>query len=182
MKSIIRTDLSKLYVLSLGFLLIDQGATFADGVLGTQSDTSFNVSVEVSEAPTLISITGLSDIMIDKIIGEGAGDEQDMQACVYMTDGETYSVEVAADALVSGNQHYPYKIKLSQSNVIGAPELLLDVGATTSNDEQFGFTGSPVEGCPLRPKLTVSVIDVGSTSISEAFSAQAVVRLTVKPE
>ena len=182
MESINRTVLLKLYTLSLGFLLIDQSATLADGVLGPQSDTSFNVSVEVSEAPTLISISGLTDIMIDKIIGEGPDEEQEMQACVYMTDGDTYSVEIVADALVSGSQHYPYKIKLSQSNVISAPELLLDVGASAASDEQFGFEGSNVEGCLQRPKLTVSVIDVGSNSIGEAFSAQAVVRLTVKPE
>ena len=171
----------KLYIPSIGFLLIGQGAVCAEGQLGAQSESTFNVSVQINEVPKQISISGLTDIMIEKTLGDGPDATQEVKACVYLTGGGTYSVKVEADPLVSGLKHYPYKIQLSQP-MAGSPSLLLDVGATASDSEVFGFVGSNVDGCALQSKLTVSVIDVGSDLITEAFSAQAVVRLTVKPE
>ena len=172
---------SKLLILSTALLIMSHGMTSADGMLGTQSESEFKVSVALQDAPKQISISGLSDIMIDKTIGDELSENKEVRACVFLPEGGTYSVEVDAGALVSNSQHYSYKIELSQTK-LGAPTLLLPVDSSSAQGEQFGFFGSTVEGCELQPKLIVNIIDVGNDSITSAFTAEAVVKFIVKPE
>ena len=153
----------------------------ADGLLGTTSEDSFNIKVELSEAPKMIQISGLSDISIEKTAGDAAIADQESTACVYMEQGIDYGVKLTADPLTNTGKHYPYKVEVYQSSTSN-PSIALSVTDTQLSREKFGFVASTDDSCSSAPKLNIRVTDVGSDDFTSAFSATATVKIMVFPE
>ena len=153
----------------------------ADGSLGTTSEDSFTINVELSEAPKMIRISGLSDISIENTAGDAAIADQESTACVYMERGSSYGVKLTADPLTSGGKHYPYTVEVYQ-NSIAKPSIELAVTDAQREDQRIGFEASSAPDCGSARKLSIRVSDVGSSDFTEAFSASATVSNMVFPE
>ncbi|MEL6692935.1 MAG: hypothetical protein AAFQ12_07845 [Pseudomonadota bacterium] len=167
-------------LLSFMATVAGQGAVMADGVLASQSEDQLKLSVEISEAPKLIAISGLEDIVIEKTVGDGPVNNLETTACVYMQGGDTYSLQIIADPLTSEGQHYPYKLVVDQNSASG-PSATLDVSNAQAGTTVPGFIASLNDSCLSQPKLFVRVTDVGSDAITGAFSAEAMKPGTVVP-
>ena len=153
-----------------------------DGTLGTSSTGEIGVSVKLTPQPAQISITGLKDVNFDKTIGDSLSADQTLEACVFMDEGGTYAVEVDAEPLSSGGQHYPYDLSIDQ-NVTGSEKIELSITNTSEEGSASGFNSSNVEGCNGGDaRLMIKFEDVGNPAITGTFSAAATVTLVVVPD
>ena len=157
-----------------------QGAAMAQDLFAASSEDSIKLSVQVAAAPKLIKITGLEDLTIEKTVGDGPVSELETYACVVMQGGDTYDVQIIADPLTSSGVHYPYKLVVDQNSISG-PTATLDVNDSQIDTNLLSLAASPDEGCTNRPKLYVRITDIGSDDITGAFSAEATIRLIVRP-
>lgn len=166
-------------------LLIGHGAwmgtAVAQDILGDTAQDTLDLSVNLEAAPAQIQISGLSEIVINKTVGDAAIDDQETTACVYMEGGDQYSVSVTANALSDGGKHYPYKIEAYQST-LSSPSIELDVSASVEQGSAQGFQASTQQGCAGTQKLLIRVTDVGSNEITEPFSASTTIIFDVQPE
>ncbi len=156
------------------------GAAIADDVFATQSEDQLKLSVEIAAAPKLIKITGLEDLTIEKTVGDDLVGDLQTSACVVMTGGDTYSVQIIAAPLTNEGKHYPYELDVDQ-NLIQGPSTTLNVSDSETSETLSGLQASSEEGCSNRPKLFVRITDVGNDDITGAFSAEATIRLIVQP-
>ena len=174
--------MKKLSVVTLASILVVNWAAGADGTLGTDSTDSFQISVNLTVAPDpLIKISGLQNFNFDKTIGDPTVNDQIVDACVYMDQSGTYTVEIDANPLIDGSDHYPYELIISQGSDT-SKELLLQVNDVTESEDKSGYLPSSSQTCFSQNKLTITAKDIGSASITEAFSASATVSITVKPD
>lgn len=174
--------MKKVYVLSTVAILFGSLASSADGTLGTESDDSFQVSVDLS-APeeAKIQIKDLRDVSFSKTAGDDALPEEIINACVYMDKSGSYGIDIEANPLVDDVNHYPYNIEVYQE--IDSPNrIVLNVEDSMDEASGTGFSPSANESCFGQPKLYVKVEDAATDGITSAFSATAEVRITVKPE
>lgn len=172
-------------VTSMAGLLIGHGAwmgtAVAQDVLGDTAQGTLDLKVELEAAPAQIQISGLSEIVINKTVGDAAIDDQETSACVYMEGGDQYSVTVTANALSNNGKHYPYKIEAYQ-NTISNPRIELDVSSSPGQGSTQGFQASTQQGCTDSRRLLIRVTDVGSNEITEPFSASTTIIFDVQPE
>ena len=129
----------------------------------------------------MIQISGLSDISIAKTAGDSAIADQESTACVYMKGGDSYSVTLTANPLISDGKHYPYGIEVYQ-NSITTPSIELEVTDSQESNSAFGFEASTAPGCASARKLNIRISDVDSTDFTEAFTATATVSISVAPQ
>ncbi|GAB5456575.1 MAG: hypothetical protein Hens2KO_28040 [Henriciella sp.] len=157
------------------------GPAAAQGVLGDTAQATLDLSVDLEAAPAQIQISGLSEIAIDKTVGDAAIDIPETTACVYMEGGDQYSVTVTANALSNNGNHYPYKIEAYQST-LSSPRIELNVSASVEQGSAQGFQASTQQGCAGTQKLLIRVTDVGSSEFTEPFSASTTIIFDVQPE
>lgn len=139
--------MKKLSMVAMASILAISLAASADGNLDTESTDSFEVSVNLIVAPDpLIKISGLQNFDFDKTIGDPTVDDQSVDACVYMDQSGTYTVEVEANPLIDGSDHYPYELKISQG-FDTSKELLLQVNDLVESDDKSGYQSSSSETC-----------------------------------
>ena len=169
-----------LCVLFVLAVFTEQGTVIAQGVFASSSEDELKLSVDIAAAPKLIKITGLEDLTIEKTVGDGLVDDLETTACVVMQGGDTYSLQIIANPLTNGSNHYPYKLTVDQ-NSITRPSTSLDVADSQIETTLAGLQASTADGCTSQPKLSVSITDVGTDDITGAFSAEATIRLIVQP-
>lgn len=174
-----------LFAISMTGLLMGHGAwmgpAVAQGVLGDTAQATLDLSVDLEAAPAQIQISGLSEIVINKTVGDAVIDIPETSACVYMEGGDQYSVSVTANPLSDNGQHYPYKIEAYQ-NTLSSPSIELDVGSSIVQGAAQGFQASTQQGCAQSQKLLIRVSDVGSSEFTEPFSASTTIIFDVQPE
>lgn len=169
-------------LVSTHIALLAPAFAFTDGSLGTASTGEITVSAEIAEpAQAKISITGLKDINFDKTAGDSALAVSVVAACVYMDMQGTYSLDVEAGPLTSGEVHYPYSMDIYQ-NVVSSVKLDLEITDETKTGTAEGFLPSTSSGCVLGTKLMIAFADDGADDADSAFSASAKVTLTVTPD
>lgn len=139
------------------------------------------MSVDLAAAPVLIRISGLDDVNFDKTVGDNALTDQTVEACVFMDSSGTYTVEVNAEPLGSGSEHYPYGLRVYNGG-LNAGQLDLSILDQSVSGSVEGLMASSSETCTDLQFLKFTFEDDGASAVTEPFSAAAVVNITVTPD
>lgn len=167
-------------LLATTLLLAPIGATaYIDGDLDTTSAGEIGVSVALEREAPKIKISGLGDISFERTMDQSVQSNQMIEACIFMTQAGTYSVNVKAHPLIEGSVHYPYALRIDPgvSSLATFDQTITD---TMIEGTISGLTPSYAENCGF-DILKFVFVDEGA-DVTEPITASARVEIIVSPD
>lgn len=150
--------------------------TLGDSSFGS-ADISFNV---IDTTAPLIQVTGLEDLRMDAEIGDTLTSEG-LTLCIYMNQaGATYTIQIDADPLTSGQDNFPYNI--SYLNTIDGTFENEAVGTDTVSVIEIEQTPSYVQSCPGSVPPATLTFSLEDKTPATAIVASAAITVTVSAE
>ena len=182
MKVLERGTVKYLLCVMASITLLCGAAIAQEDGLTSAADGTFQVSIELTDpSETAAQISGLEDIFLEKDAGTGALADQTMDVCVYMSEGGSYGVQIAADSLSDGNFFYPYGVGISQG-LGSSGSAQLDIDGETVEQTVSPFAASTSSNCDAQPTLLITIKDRDTGEFEGAFSAVATVRIDIVPD